>query len=99
MQLESTTYHYAMSPEAGEWPDLTKRYSKTTVYRPDYLSFDIHVTHETHRVSVQNISISGFRILKDNTFSSHRVRENLFGSEMPAFVAKRLAEARAKHGA
>ena len=101
MKLESTTYNYAMSPKAGEWPDLKKTYSKTMVYRPDYLSFDIHVTTETRRVSAQNIRVSGFRILKDGTPSTHRCLDSFYSSDhaLPTFVAEHVKQTLAKHGA
>ena len=106
MKLESTTYHYAIDApnvrsgaKPGDiWPDLTKRHS-TLVYRPDYLSFDVHVTHETHRVSLQNVRVSGFRILKDNTLSSHRVHESMFAGEYAPFVAKHIERTLAYHRA
>ena len=105
MKLESTTYHYAVKPptphETGgprEWPDLKKAFTNNVVYRPDNLSFDIHVTHETHTVRVDSVRLSGFRVVKDG-LSEHRVHENhLFAGERPAFVNSLIAEALARHG-
>jgi hypothetical protein len=43
LQLESTTYHYAVKAPAeddpAKWPDLKKLHSKSMVYRPDVLAF------------------------------------------------------------
>ena len=83
MKLESTTYHYKVeAPDPGEanaWPHVAKRFSKTITYAPDSLMFDVHVTHEKHHVTVQNVRLSGQRVLKDG-LSPHRVRESMFTS-------------------
>jgi len=102
VKLESTTYHYAVKPPEGPrvvWPDLKKTYSKSMVYRPDNLSFDVHVTAETGKVKIQNVRISGCRVLKDG-LSDHRVSD-VFSSDdhaLPGFAEDAISWARAKHG-
>jgi hypothetical protein len=100
-QLESTTYHYKVeAPDPGSpdgWPDLLKRYSSTLHYRPDVLTFNVHVTQEKHRVIVQSVHLSGRRILKDG-LSEHRVQEtHLTARERPEFVAKYIERVVAHH--
>lgn len=80
MQLESTTYHYHVDRPSGsldDWPVAVVMSYTSQYYRPDSLSFDIHVTHKTHTVTVGTISISGPRILKHG-LSANRIGDDYY---------------------
>ena len=100
LKLESTTFHYSVeAPERtapDAWPDLTKQYSTSLHYRPDHLSFDVHVTHDKHQVRVQNVRSGGLRVLKDG-LSEHRVSEDFSTDTVPQFVVKYIELALARH--
>src|SRR5579859_6534339 len=96
--LDSTTFHYQVAGIDKAWPDQAKRYSQTK-FRPDSLSFNIHVTR-TGRVSWGNAHLDGFRVLKSG-LSEHRVDERSYYrlEDLPGFAQEYINEALAKHGA
>lgn len=82
VQLDSTTYHYQAKVEDA--PDVKRAYTKHDVFRPDNLSFDIHVTRQGH-VYARNIAASGQRVLKDR-LSEHRLNDRYDLHTAPTFV-------------
>lgn len=99
LTLESSTMHYAVTapdPDGPDaWPDVRRRYTSLT-FRPDVLSFDVHVTHEQHHVKVEDVRLSGFRVLKDG-LSTHRIGEHYLTSDLPEFVKFYVTAARRRH--
>lgn len=90
-ELVSTTYHYTANMIGTS--DVKRNYS-SQVFRPDVLSFDVRVTRA--HVKVENIYLSGFRVLKGG-LSEHRVREHYLSSDLPEFIKALVTAARAWH--
>jgi hypothetical protein len=92
MVLDSVTYRFAWDRE-DDWPlNIHKEHTKAQFYRPDHLSFTVHVTGRG-RITWLGMQVSGFRILKDGSKSTHRIHETLYANPEESWFRRYVHEA------